>query len=91
VDGNGKYLLPGLWDMHVHAVFAERIDSMFPLFVANGVLGIRDMGTSAAFGGYQSTAPTDGKRFPVSFPGPGHVSADTKGYSWIPLPYSAAQ
>jgi hypothetical protein len=32
--------------MHVHAVFAERLDSMFPTFVANGVLGIRDMGTS---------------------------------------------
>jgi hypothetical protein len=46
VDGSGKYVIPGLWDMHVHAVFAERLDSMFPLFVANGVLGIRDMGTS---------------------------------------------
>jgi len=45
VDGHGKYLIPGLWDMHVHAVVAERLDSMFPLFVANGVLGIRDMGT----------------------------------------------
>jgi imidazolonepropionase-like amidohydrolase len=46
VDGRGKYLIPGLWDMHVHAVFAERLDSMLPTFVANGVLGIRDMGTS---------------------------------------------
>ena len=46
VDGNGKYLIPGLWDMHVHSVFAERLDIMFPVFVANGVLGIRDMGTS---------------------------------------------
>jgi imidazolonepropionase-like amidohydrolase len=45
VDGRGKYLIPGLWDMHVHSVVAERLDSMFPLFVANGVLGIRDMGT----------------------------------------------
>jgi imidazolonepropionase-like amidohydrolase len=46
LEGKGKYLIPGLWDMHVHAVFAERLDSMFPMFVANGVLGIRDMGTS---------------------------------------------
>jgi hypothetical protein len=46
VDGSDKYLIPGLWDMHVHAVFAERLDSMLPMFVANGVLGIRDMGTS---------------------------------------------
>ena len=45
VDGRGKYLMPGLWDMHVHAVRTERIPTMFPMFVANGVLGIRDMGT----------------------------------------------
>jgi imidazolonepropionase-like amidohydrolase len=37
VDARGKFLIPGLWDMHVYAVFAERIDSMFPMFVANGV------------------------------------------------------
>jgi imidazolonepropionase-like amidohydrolase len=49
VDGTGKYLIPGLWDMHVHAVFSERLDSMLPMFVANGVLGIRDMGTSMPF------------------------------------------
>ena len=46
VDGRGRYLIPGLWDMHVHALFPERVGSMFPMFVANGVLGIRDMGTS---------------------------------------------
>jgi hypothetical protein len=46
VEGRGKFLIPGLWDMHVHSVFAERLDSMFPMFVANGVLGIRDMGSS---------------------------------------------
>ena len=45
VDGRGKYLMPALWDMHVHAVRTERISAMFPMFVANGVLGIRDMGT----------------------------------------------
>jgi imidazolonepropionase-like amidohydrolase len=46
LEGKGKYLIPGLWDMHVHALFPERVGSMFPMFVANGVLGIRDMGTS---------------------------------------------
>jgi Amidohydrolase family len=46
LEGKGKYLIPGLWDMHVHALFPERVDSMFPMFIANGVLGIRDMGTS---------------------------------------------
>ena len=46
VDGTGRYLIPGLWDMHVHTLFPERVDSMFPMFIANGVLGIRDLGSS---------------------------------------------
>jgi imidazolonepropionase-like amidohydrolase len=46
IEGKGKFLIPGLWDMHVHALTEERFDSMFPMLMANGVLGIRDMGTS---------------------------------------------
>jgi imidazolonepropionase-like amidohydrolase len=48
VDGSGKYLIPGLWDMHVHEVFGDWIPAdekvVPPLFVANGVTGVRDMG-----------------------------------------------
>lgn len=40
VDGRGKYLIPGLWDMHVHV---WDYDSTFPLFLANGVTGVREM------------------------------------------------
>jgi imidazolonepropionase-like amidohydrolase len=45
VDGAGKFLIPGLWDMHVH-------DATYPpprstwsnlLYLANGVVGVRDM------------------------------------------------
>ena len=43
VDGSGKFLIPGLWDMHVHSLNAEWIETFFPLFVANGVTGVRDM------------------------------------------------
>lgn len=49
IDVAGKYLIPGLWDMHVH-VFnngsnpgTNNKDYYFPLFVANGVTGVRDM------------------------------------------------
>ena len=45
VDGTGRYLIPGLWDMHVHFRDAQRDLKMF---VANGVLGIRNMGGAAA-------------------------------------------
>ena len=44
IDGGGKFLIPGLWDMHVHTVHHSYLD----FFVANGVSGIRDMGGNAA-------------------------------------------
>src|ERR1051325_7652744 len=47
IDGRGEFLMPGLWDMHVHALRKERVDLFFPLFIANGITGIRDMGTTA--------------------------------------------
>lgn len=40
VNANGKYLIPGLWDMHTHSRTATAI--FYPLFLANGVTGIRD-------------------------------------------------
>lgn len=59
VDASGKYLIPGLWDMHVHSSYTGWFakedtwfienneinkEIFFPLFVANGILGIRDLG-----------------------------------------------
>jgi len=47
INANGKYLIPGLWDMHVHSAFVspawdEKV--IYPLYIANGVTGVRDMG-----------------------------------------------
>ena len=39
LSGAGKYLIPGLWDMHVHWYLKDYL----PLFLANGVTGIRQM------------------------------------------------
>ena len=46
VDGTGRFLMPGLWDMHAH-LFERRgaTDIDMPLMVANGVTGIREMGS----------------------------------------------
>lgn len=45
VAGRGKFLIPGLWDMHVHALFDAEVARIFlPRFVAEGVTGVRDMG-----------------------------------------------
>lgn len=41
LPADGKFLVPGLWDMHVHVWNA---DLAFPLLLANGVVGIRNMG-----------------------------------------------
>ena len=43
IDGRGKFLIPGLWDMHVHTVFKSLPETYFPMFIANGVTGVRDM------------------------------------------------
>lgn len=43
VDATGKFLIPGLWDMHGHLTGMER-DVVLPLCIANGVTGVRDMG-----------------------------------------------
>ncbi len=44
IDGSGKTLLPGLWDMHVH--FSDNVDGI--LHMAAGVTHVRDMGSSEA-------------------------------------------
>jgi imidazolonepropionase-like amidohydrolase len=47
LDGNGRYLIPGLWDMHVHVAAGPVTDTLLlPLFIAYGITGIRDMGSA---------------------------------------------
>lgn len=49
VNARGLFLIPGLWDMHVHLVFGDWFpgarDISLPLFLANGVTSVRDMGS----------------------------------------------
>src|SRR5688572_18774538 len=51
INGKGKYLMPGLWDMHVHVFNNSSArppnDYYLPLLVANGVCSVRDMWTKA--------------------------------------------
>ena len=41
VRAEGKFLIPGLWDMHTH-IWDK--DMLFPVYIANGITGVRDMG-----------------------------------------------
>ena len=53
LDATGAFLIPGLWDMHVHSVANVAVDRSltsvaardwhFPLFLAHGVTGVRNM------------------------------------------------
>ncbi|MBO3698622.1 amidohydrolase family protein [Roseivirga sp. E12] len=48
IDATGKYVIPGLWDMHVHfrggdELIAEN-KNLLPLFIANGITGVREAG-----------------------------------------------
>ena len=53
VDASGKFMIPGLWDMHVHifnnsfAAGTNDSEIYFPLLLANGVTGVRDLWTDA--------------------------------------------
>jgi imidazolonepropionase-like amidohydrolase len=49
IDASGKFLLPGFWDMHVHIAGINADPSwskqvLLPLLLANGIIGVRDMG-----------------------------------------------
>ena len=46
IDGRGRYLIPGLWDMHVHfgggPELVEENKALLPLYIAHGITTIRD-------------------------------------------------
>jgi imidazolonepropionase-like amidohydrolase len=45
IDGSGRYLIPGLWDMHVHLTYDDALAPAMPaLFLRWGVTSIRDTG-----------------------------------------------
>lgn len=45
IEGRDRFVIPGLWDLHVHAMREGRSAWHFPLYLANGVTGVREMGT----------------------------------------------
>lgn len=43
IDARGQYIIPSLWDMHMHTISLSP-QLHFPLLIANGITGVRDMG-----------------------------------------------
>ena len=44
IDGTGKFLIPGLWEAHSHAIHVS-FERTLPALVARGITDDRDMGT----------------------------------------------
>lgn len=45
IDGTGKFLIPGLWDFHVHLTYDDRFTEGMPaLFLSYGITSVRDTG-----------------------------------------------
>src|SRR4051812_9558161 len=49
VDASGKFLIPGLWDMHIHSFTEKGWEWLSLLLIANGVTGVRELGTRLPF------------------------------------------
>jgi imidazolonepropionase-like amidohydrolase len=68
IDGGGKFLIPGLWDMHAH--YHMNFGETANLWIANGVVGLRDMNGDMNTIGYIRKLMSEGK-----FDGPDIVSS----------------
>ncbi|MBL0358296.1 MAG: amidohydrolase family protein [Chitinophagaceae bacterium] len=44
IDGTGKFILSGFWDMHIHICWKENLNNLYPTLFSYGITGVRDMG-----------------------------------------------
>jgi imidazolonepropionase-like amidohydrolase len=83
IAGEGRFLIPGLWDMHVHAHDDLEVATTvyYPLFIANGITGVRDVWGSRTVADAALAAVTAGE-----LPGPRSIVAgaliDGPGRMW---------
>jgi hypothetical protein len=67
VDGTGKFLIPGLWDMHMHYFPSNRAAQYDLLYLANGVLGVREMAGPPNAGEWRASRAASDKPAPSVF------------------------
>lgn len=97
IPGSGRFVIPGLWDMHVHMLWPGLPQVFSRLFVANGVVAVRDMhGDPAVLNAYQKEVAS-GFAVPLRIAASGFavdgpasvlpqarsVSTDTEGYQMV--------
>ena len=75
VDGRGKFLIPGLWDMHVHGFTTEPGTKLgnttwtHPLYLVNGVVGVRVMWGPENANAWRAQHTRDDKLLPSAYIG----------------------
>jgi imidazolonepropionase-like amidohydrolase len=63
IDARGKFLIPGLWDMHAHGAFSADV---FVLHAAHGVTGIRHIGGPLAQAtAFRRAGPSELREYPM--------------------------
>ena len=96
VDGAGKFLIPGLADMHVHLTGAGEPkgsrEFILPLLIANGITTVRDMGGKVEFLSQLRREIENGNRPgpQIFFTGP-YIDGDPPGYQPAIMVKSAAE
>jgi len=62
VDGSGKFLIPGLWDMHAHLpTDTKTTHRALAMQLANGIVAMRDMGNELSLTGLRTLVAETGK------------------------------
>jgi len=75
VDGMGRFLIPGLWDMHAHDLTDTFPHEGLPfwwsygLYLANGVVGVRDMWGPEDANAWRAKLAASGKPAPTMYSG----------------------
>jgi len=66
LDGSGKFVIPGLWDVHIHAIHVK-YERTLPIAVARGITDARDMGTPLSYLAEEKKALSEGLLAPRLF------------------------
>jgi Amidohydrolase family len=88
VDGSGKYLIPGLWDMHIHPFEGKDIrwKEFMALFITNGITNVRVMLGDPKFHQWReeiSSGRLIGPRMIISGPRPPEFTSAEQGRQFV--------
>jgi len=88
VDGSGKYLIPGLWDMHIHPLEGKDIrwKEFMALFIVNGITNVRVMFGDPKFHQWReeiSSGQLTGPRMIIASPRPPEFASAEQGRQFV--------